>query len=205
MNNHLVSIITPTLSTRGAHLQRLKACVEAQTYDNIEWIVITGDEATIGEKRNKACEMAQGQYIVNFDDDDYYAPSYIGDALAHLISNNLDVTGLRTAYFTNLATAQAWEYEYKGRQPYVLGSGMLYKRSAWERNKYPHKSIGEDTDFVTNAGRVNAFNGKELFYATLHGANTASHQALHTFKFVDFRIFADIFKHIRQCNTTKHF
>ena len=202
MTNPTVSIITPTLSTRAAHLQRLRTYIQAQTYDDVEWIVVTGDEATIGHKRNEACAKARGEFIVNFDDDDYYAPSYIGDALAHLTSHNLDVTGVKEAYFANLATEQAWLYEYKGSQPYVLGSGMLYRRSKWERNKYPDISIGEDTAFVANAGRVGAFNGKELFFATLHGANTASHQAMHTFKTVNYRIFANNF---RQCDTIRHF
>jgi len=182
------------MSTRTGHLEHLRKCVAAQTYDPIEWIVITGDEATVGEKRNKACEMAKGEYIVNFDDDDHYEPSYIGDALAHLLSNNLDVTGVKDAYFVNHQTLQLFEYNYKGRQPYVLGSGMLYKRKVWERKPYPAKSIGEDTDFVTNAGRIGAFEGKHLFYATLHGNNTASHQAMHTFKSLNWHIFAETFE-----------
>jgi len=194
MSNPIVSIITPTISSRATHLQRLKKYIEAQTYDAFEWIVVTGESASIGEKRNKACEKARGQFIVNFDDDDYYAPTYIGDALAHLTSRKLDVTGVKEAYFANLAIRQSWLYEYRGKQPYVLGSGMMYKRSVWERNKYADISIGEDAVFVSNAGKVEAFDSKKLFFATLHGANTASHQAMHVFKNVKYSVFENTFK-----------
>jgi glycosyltransferase involved in cell wall biosynthesis len=41
---------------------------------------------SIGEKRNIACELARGKYIVHRDDDDYYGPNYMKDTVNHLQS-----------------------------------------------------------------------------------------------------------------------
>lgn len=90
-----VSIIT-LLSGRRKFLPLIKACVEAQTYpsDRIEWIVIDdGDidaghffagsrelylrcnkRLNIGRKRQFAADVASGEFIFFFDDDDLHYP-----------------------------------------------------------------------------------------------------------------------------------
>ena len=99
MSLPLVSIITPTFN-RPEFLNLVLECVLGQSYENIEWIILddslepnlnfmeklTGKSFTyihsekklsIGEKRNQLIEAASGEYIVHFDDDDFYNQDYI--------------------------------------------------------------------------------------------------------------------------------
>ena len=93
-----VSIIT-LLSGRTKFLPLVRACVEAQTYpeEKIEWIVVDdGDEdfgeffsgsrelylrtnkpLNIGRKRQFGSDVASGEFIFFFDDDDLHYPHQI--------------------------------------------------------------------------------------------------------------------------------
>ena len=101
----LVSIITPTRN-RERFLSNAEALVRARTYPRIEWIICDDsptpsqrfgaakDDAvryihsavkvSVGEKRNRIADLARGDIIVHFDDDDFYAPSYVETMVARL-------------------------------------------------------------------------------------------------------------------------
>src|SRR5581483_12155914 len=90
-----VSVVTPTYA-REKYLPSLHACFSAQTHAERELLVLDDSPApsaffrgladprvrylhvpgrlTIGEKRNRLIELATGEAIAFFDDDDYYAP-----------------------------------------------------------------------------------------------------------------------------------
>src|SRR4029077_19585158 len=94
----LVSCIMPTRD-RPALVSRAIGFFLRQTYANTELIVVDdgsqdiGDVASmdprirylrlgapqsIGTKRNVACELARGDLIAHWDDDDWYAPHRLG-------------------------------------------------------------------------------------------------------------------------------
>src|SRR5262245_58201449 len=98
MAKPLVRIITPT-HKRGPFLRALATCVQAQTYADIEWLILddspdptrvlvnqdssrlryvhTKERLSVGEKRNRLVELASGDIVAHFDDDDYYSPNYL--------------------------------------------------------------------------------------------------------------------------------
>ncbi|MGB8364025.1 MAG: glycosyltransferase family 2 protein [Rhizomicrobium sp.] len=102
MTNPIVSIITPTYN-REAFLPAIIACVQKQTCQEIEWLVLDDSEIpsltlsrsswdrlryfhsskrlSIGEKRNRLLDSAKGDIIFHFDDDDFYGPTYIADMM----------------------------------------------------------------------------------------------------------------------------
>lgn len=180
-----VSIVTLTIPGREHFLERCKSYVNAQTYFNCSHTIIAGD-ASIGYKKNLACENVSGDVICIFDDDDFYAPDYIEVAI-QAIKDGADVTGLNNAYFY-APKIGAWEYKYKGGQPYVFGSGMMFKREVWQRSKFPEINEGEEIGFLTNAGRIVPHNYKDGFVAMIHGYNTASHKQLKHMTPVDISI-----------------
>jgi glycosyltransferase involved in cell wall biosynthesis len=118
----LVSIITPTFG-REAFLPAIAACVRAQSYQNIEWLVLDDSEEpspaltkepleelkyihttkrlSVGTKRNQLLAHASGEIVVHFDDDDYYGPDYISKAIEHL-SNEVDVALLSGFFVAHL-------------------------------------------------------------------------------------------------------
>ncbi|HKN08095.1 MAG TPA: glycosyltransferase family A protein, partial [Pseudomonadota bacterium] len=119
----LVSIITPTFG-REHFLHETLRWFQSQTYPNLEWLVLDDSSApspllaghvdrrirymhlaerlTIGEKRNRLVGMARGEYIAHFDDDDYYAPSYIASMVSKLIEQRADFANLSAWYLYDL-------------------------------------------------------------------------------------------------------
>lgn len=111
-----VSLCTPTFNRRS-YIPMTIRCVELQDYpkDKLEWIIVNdGDEEIedilndavknkdlpkikyykydtkmiLGEKRNLCNKYATGDIIVNIDDDDYYPPERVSNAVNTLIDNS---------------------------------------------------------------------------------------------------------------------
>lgn len=175
-----VGVITPTTRDRDTFNERIQKIFDSQDYPNKQHILIFGD-GTIGSKRNKAIEVSSADIIIHFDSDDIYASDYISRCVERL--RDCDTTGISSAYFST--GVKSWIYEYKGSQPYVLGSGMAYHRRIWERNKFKDTSKGEDTIFCANAGIIKPLNYIEGFIAQIHNSNTESQKALYLMKPVE--------------------
>lgn len=193
-----VTVITPT----KGRPEYLKKCIEgflAQDYPN-KWMVIIADDykadipadwyfklciekcvpislithkgTTIGTKRNIGCGLAgKNDIILHMDDDDYYHPEWISKSVAFLEHSGADLTGLNSAYFAN--NDHKWQYIYQPPQPFVMGATMCYRKSLWERNKFPDKQVGEDNAFCANAGIITSHSQIDLFCATIHDNNTS--------------------------------
>lgn len=173
-----ISIITPTTADRSIWASRLDEMVSCQDYGNIiEHIIIDGPE-TIGEKRNAGCHMAKGDIIVMFDSDDLYADDYVSKAVNTIESTMCNIVGLSSAYFYHIHTKQAYRYDWKGSQTYVLESGMAFGRSTWEKRQFPRRSDGEGVMFQLGR-RVGVIETLDSFIATIHGSNISSHKNLH--------------------------
>lgn len=175
MDSPLVSVITPSMLSRRDLLDRCIDQVKEQDYPNVEHVIVHGDTTT-GGKRNNCCEIAKGEIIIHFDDDDYYAPDWISRSVHALKENNADLVGLRKAYFYK-PNSLLKLYERKAGQPYVLGATMCYKRSMWERNKFRDIKVAEDKYFCAAAGEIYAHDYHTGFMATIHGDNTSSQEA----------------------------
>lgn len=100
------SIITPTSANRQIYFPGLYHCFKSQTYPDCELLILddspsgseffyelndptvkyfhAGQAMTIGEKRNHLIEAATGEVIIHFDDDDYYAASYVSSMMEYL-------------------------------------------------------------------------------------------------------------------------
>lgn len=185
-----VSIITPTTADRAEFNERIKRIAKAQDYPNIEHILCY-DNGSIGTKRNRLCDEAKGDIIVMFDSDDFYSTDFIYRSYQHLVSTKADVVGLSCAYFYQPHT-KMWRYDYIGVQKYVIGSGMMFYKSVWERNPFPDKNIAEDAGFLANAGRIIPHNYTNGFIAMIHGNNTASHHQTPYMKRIDINIAKNI-------------
>lgn len=115
-----LSIITPTYG-RPALLRLQHAIVAAQTEQDYEWLILDdstepctyfagigdpriryhhqpGPRLRVPAKRNWLCEQARAPIIVQFDDDDYYAPNYLTTMLARLDQGGADLVKL-SAWF----------------------------------------------------------------------------------------------------------
>lgn len=177
MHKPLVTVITPTTIDREAFNEVCERLIQAQDYPNVQYI-FDYDDGTIGEKRNRLCAQASGEIIVHFDSDDWYAPDWISRSVAAL--QNCDCTGLNRAYFEDEANNRKWlwEYDYKklGQQAAVAGATLAYWKRVWERNPFPDFNIGEERQFMANAGILQPHEYIDGFIAKIHNANTISHK-----------------------------
>jgi glycosyltransferase involved in cell wall biosynthesis len=153
MPKPLVSIITPTFG-RGEFLEAIATCVKSQHYRNVEWLVLDDSEQpsgalsalpadavrymhiaerlSIGEKRNRLVDMARGELIAHFDDDDYYGPNYLSTMVGTLETAKADfvrLTGFFAAhlnqgqigyYRTLVKQGAGFEFSGKGVKPVML-------------------------------------------------------------------------------------
>lgn len=164
-------------------------CFQQQTYPNKELLILddgrqglpelipndpqiryarTARVASLGWKRNLACEMSRGEYIAHWDDDDWSSAA----RLAAQLGSAVTVTGLRRMLFWDERRASAWIYT--GSPRYVLGTSLLYRRDWWEKNKFENIDVGEDNRFHRKAGKdLLVMDGLGLMVATNHGAGTA--------------------------------
>ncbi len=128
----LVTCIMPTYNRRRFIPQAIR-CFLRQDYSNLELLVVDDgtdlvldcvpvsdrirylrleQKLTIGAKRNFACERARGEFIVHWDDDDWYPPSRVSAQINALRERDCDIVGSSRVFYYDLATDQAWEYRY---------------------------------------------------------------------------------------------
>jgi glycosyltransferase involved in cell wall biosynthesis len=165
-------------------------CAKLQTYKNKEILVVADgqdvrelipdepgiryayrpDWGSIGSKRNAGCELARGNVIALWDDDDFSAPGRLADQVERLITTGSQVTGYHTLRFTN---GHKW-WRYYLRPEYVPGTTLCFWKSYWENNRFPDKQVNEDGDFVERARPVlTSADAGDLMFATIHDQNTS--------------------------------
>lgn len=104
---------------------------------------------TLGAKLNLACEQAKGEILVNWDDDDWYAPNRIRYQTEELIRNKKSVCGINHLLYYNLKSQTAYQYIYPSSQRiWLLGSSLCYTKQLWQKNKFADINIGMDGLFV---------------------------------------------------------
>jgi hypothetical protein len=193
----LVSCILPTANRRYL-LPRAISYFMRQTYPNRELIILDdGTDAvrdllpcdpriryihlqgsrTLGEKRNLACENAQGEFIAHWDDDDWSADWRLTYQMEELSSNSsASICGLDRVLFYDPRSDHAWEYVYPPKQKsWVCGGALCYRKAFWEDHRFPDIHGGEDTRFVWEAPErsVLALPDNSFFVGMVHGQNTS--------------------------------
>lgn len=221
-----VSVITPSFA-RESFLQRLEHVVALQSHADLEWLIY--DDSTepspyfsdpavahprptryvhspnrlrIGEKRNRLCELASGELIVHFDDDDYYAPNYVAtmvERLAHADLAKLSAWFLYSGVYRSLGywdttvttgLHHVWSHRdadlcylapanNAGLRSTYLGFGFsyAYRKSAWEKAPFPDVDWNEDAPFAQRVEATMRFchfaDTRGLCLHVLHQNNTS--------------------------------
>ena len=130
----------------------------------------------LGTWRNLACEMARGDILLHWDDDDWYAPWRIRYQVAALTETGSEVCGIDHVYFLDEERRQAWQYVYPGDQSlWVCGATLCFSRERWRRRPFRPLHIGEDTRFVrdTERERIAVLPNSDFFIGRIHHGNTS--------------------------------
>lgn len=128
MNQPLVSCIMPT-ANRQKYIPFALNHFLSQDYKNAELVIIddgknsiapllpddprikyhyTEPLGTIGAKRNYACNMSEGEIIMHWDDDDWYASDWITRQVEYLYSSGADICGIEHIHFFSPVTDTLW-------------------------------------------------------------------------------------------------
>jgi glycosyltransferase involved in cell wall biosynthesis len=195
----LVSCIMPTANRRPF----VPAAIEqflAQDYPARELIILDDGEASVedlapahpavryvrrprhrslGAKRNAACELASGDIILHWDDDDWYAPHRIRAQVDALLCSGAELCGIDKVLFYDPRAPSAWEYNYPpGGAPWVCGATFCYTRGFWRTHPFRDVTVGEDNLFAGAArpGEIHVMPDNRFFVARVHSANTSPKQ-----------------------------
>lgn len=176
--NPLVSVVMLSSPGREQMRERAIRSFDAQTYQPRDLIVLPAVAgATIGEMRNRAVELASGEIIAHFDDDDISAPQRIEEQVALLQSSGADCVGYYEAPFYDQRPGQfagTWMYRDPARRA-VLGASLCYWRKTWERNHFDNVNVGEDARFAQRCKTVaaSAMESEPRLICGVHGSNTS--------------------------------
>jgi glycosyltransferase involved in cell wall biosynthesis len=143
--------------------------------ERIKYLRLPG-RASIGQKRNLACERASGAVIVHWDDDDWMAPDWIDVQAGALLGRSADAVGLRRPYFYDPVRRRAWRYEYSRQdRPWLHGGTLCYPKSLWRKNPFPDTSRGEDTRFLWGIGdgKIIDHGHADKYVAYVHAKNAS--------------------------------
>lgn len=109
------------------------------------------EEKSLGHCLNFAIQKAKHDVVAKFDDDDFYAPGYIKEAILTMERSQADVVGKRT-YFSYLMDKQLLIIRFPSRQnrstDLVAGRTIVAKKSVCNHVKFPNCSLGEDVGFL---------------------------------------------------------
>jgi predicted O-methyltransferase YrrM len=132
--------------------------------------------ATIGAKRNLACEHAAGDVIAHWDDDDWYAPWRLSAQLARLDRDEADVCGLSTLLYLEPAAGRGWRYRWPpGARAWLHDATLLYRRDTWRAEPQPESDHGLDCRWLWEgrAKRMTALEDERAYVGFIHPGNTS--------------------------------
>ena len=137
--------------------------------------------STIGRKRQLLCDMADGDVLVQWDDDDWYSPARLRREVAPLIAGAADISGILQGYLVDTQAMRFWRGElplHEGRLHAAIVAGTLaFTRAAWRATAgYPDRSIGEEVGLleavIASGGRVAPIVNDGVYICVRHRANS---------------------------------
>ncbi len=182
-----ISCIMPT-KNRRQFVPRAIACYLAQSYGPRELIVMDNGESiadlipkdpsiryvrlnstiSTGQLRNFCCQIAGGEFIAHWDDDDWYHPYRLAEQIGAIGPKQV------TGYNSILFHGDKGVFSYSGAADYAVGTSLLYRKSYWQANKFKAINVGEDVAFTDAAKPVIVVaDGRHRCVASIHAKNTS--------------------------------
>lgn len=116
-----------------------------------------GDKKTIGEKRNTLNKLAlekNADYIVCFDDDDYYPSDKISYSVKELEKTGYNIGGASKILIYDIVTKDLYESRFLVNRVFpghALNGTLIYNRRYAEQNSYDDNArYGEESHFLKN-------------------------------------------------------
>ncbi|MGM0904479.1 MAG: glycosyltransferase [Bacillota bacterium] len=115
------------------------------------------EETTLGDCLNFGVEKAKYHYIAKMDDDDYYGPFYLTEAITTLKEFNADVVGKRTC-FMYLMNEKELRLRFPGRERRQVslpqGATIFTTKKLLECIPFGKKNLGECLHFLRRCKKM---------------------------------------------------
>jgi glycosyltransferase involved in cell wall biosynthesis len=192
----LVSCLMPTRDHRGFVAQAI-AYFQRQDYPRRELVIVDDGRDPVddlvpvdpslryvrlprplrlGAKRNLACELARGELLAHWDDDDWYSPHRLSSQVTGLLESTMHLSGSPHLLFFDPVRRNAWIYaQPAGSGQWLSGATLLYTRELWAQNRFRDIAIGEDSLFTSHnpMGSVHVPDDQRLCVGIVHPDNAA--------------------------------
>jgi glycosyltransferase involved in cell wall biosynthesis len=160
--------------------ESIEAVVRAEANPDIRYRRLEPRGASVGEKRNIACDDTLGEFICMWDDDDWYAPNRLSLQVTPLLYDQADLTGLRCDCLLCLPSGAAWAVTDSVHQRMfesdVTGGTIAFHRRLLQWVRFPPINLAEDAAFIRMARargyRLQRIAGHEAFAYVRHMHNT---------------------------------
>ncbi|NLK43202.1 MAG: glycosyltransferase family 2 protein [Tissierellia bacterium] len=153
--------------------------LKAKNYENVQVFQLP-ESATLGECRNFGIQHAQYDYIANFDDDDYYGPNYLVNAMKIFEYIDADIIGKLTTYIYFEESKKFGIYLYNRENQYVRhvpDATIIAKKHVFDKVKFPSITLGVEKVFLRNCLRkgFKLYSGDRFDYVIIRKANKNEH------------------------------
>lgn len=188
----LISCIMPTFNRRRFILQAIE-CFFAQTYENKELIILDDGidkvydlipndiriiyksaepKIVLGTKRNMCIDMARGELIAIFDDDDWHSPNRLSFQIYNLLNNGKDLCGLKSVYYHDIENNKNYLFSTNTHNLLVDGT-IIFKKSIY--TAFNEQQIAATVSFINTIPLEQQLllDMPELYIATIHKYNTS--------------------------------
>lgn len=136
---------------------------------------------SLGEKHNRLVELARGDILVHWADDDWYAPWRLSYQVGLMEQMGWDMCSTSEILWIEAAKKKAWHF--RPGETYFSGASLAYRRKLWERCPYEDVATGEDAGFIRNQLLHGGSLGLKLDYRMcvqrIHATNVASNKQMH--------------------------
>ncbi|RCX17747.1 glycosyl transferase family 2 [Fontibacillus phaseoli] len=151
----------------------------AANYKNVR-IYSLPDHVSLGSCLNYGVGLSKYGFIAKFDDDDYYAPGYLGDSVRTLIKSKADIAGKRSHYMS-LSGKKILLHRYNNKAnqyvPVVQGATLLVKRHVFGKVRFPDQTRGECVRFCSRsrAKGFKIYSGSPSNFLAMRRSNSKDH------------------------------
>lgn len=175
----LVSLIT--CSNRPSMIENILSNFNHQTHQNLELIVLIDcsiedfeviqneiddkriklkhitDGLSLGHCFNLGLDIANGEYIAKFDDDDLYGSNYVEDMLLPFKYTDAEFVGKHSSFmYHEKSDSTYFRFPNKFHRycDFVLGPTFFFKKSVKEKVRMRDLARGEDTQFLKDCKKA---------------------------------------------------
>jgi len=151
----------------------------AQSYPNVR-VFQLDQSVPLGECLNFGIDQARYSHVAKFDDDDYYAPGYLQQAMDVAKATNADIVGKCSifVYFEGSGTLAIAHPNQENRFHSMLaGATMVINKRVFNVVRFKPLDHGEDTEFQRNCNQhgIRMYSTNRFNYVCIRRARADSH------------------------------